>query len=88
MILWFHQSAANANLPHMARLRVIWLLAALMPPTVVCAQGDIHALETSLKGKQVQLRSYSADSVVHYTWADGKLIAEPVKMHTFGMFTT
>jgi TonB family protein len=67
---------------------MILLLAAFMPPTVVCAQGDIHALETSLKGKQMQLRSYSADSVAHYELVDGKLIVEPVKMRTFGMFTT
>ena len=51
------------------------------------AQTDIASLESSLKGKQLWLRNYSADAVVRYEWQNGGLVHQPVKLHTFGAFT-
>ncbi len=72
----------------MFKLRVIWLLVILALAKTSWAQADIRAFETSLKGKRLQLRNYSADSVAHYAWINGKLTDEPAKVHTFGTFTT
>jgi TonB family protein len=71
----------------MIKLRVLWLLAGMTLVQVGWGQSDVHALEKALKGQQMALRSYSADPVASYTWVGDKLEAEPVKMHTLGVFT-
>lgn len=64
------------------------LLAGMILSKVALAQTDTQTLESALKGKQKMLRSYSADTLANYDWVDGKLVAQPVKMYTFGMFIT
>jgi TonB family protein len=60
----------------------VWILTAL--PAL--AQTDARGLEDALKGKQLVLRSYSADKIAHYDWADGKLVDAPASVHTLGVF--
>jgi hypothetical protein len=63
------------------------LVVLLLLTKVNFAQSDVGALETVLKGKQKALRSYSADPVVRYTWANDTLQLKPVEIHTVGLFT-
>jgi TonB family protein len=60
---------------------MVGVLTAL--PSV--AQTDVRGLEDVLKGKQLILRSYSADKVAHYGWVDGKLVDAPASVHTLGV---
>ncbi|HEY6376232.1 MAG TPA: energy transducer TonB [Edaphobacter sp.] len=78
----------KGNLVRMTKHCAISLLAGLMLSKVAWAQTDAQALESALKDKQMVLRSYSADTVARYDWVDSKLVANPVKMYTFGMFIT
>jgi hypothetical protein len=50
-------------------LVVVWLVGGV----VAFAQTDVSAFEAGLKGKQWELRNYSDEAVVRYTWKDGKL---------------
>jgi protein TonB len=50
------------------------------------AQADVHSLQEALHGKQLGLRSYSADPVTSYLWADGKLVVGPVQLHGLEVF--
>lgn len=60
----------------------------LTPLPLIWAQQDLPSLEAALKGKQLVLRSFSADSLVQYTWANGTLAANPPKVLTLGAFKT
>jgi TonB family protein len=52
------------------------------------AQDDVHTLEAILKGRQMELRNYSADKTARYKWVDGKLADGPVETHTLAVFVT
>jgi TonB family protein len=53
----------------------------------VQAQGDpSSSLFSVLKGKKFALRSFSADPVVQYRWADGALTFDPPKVSTLAVF--
>jgi hypothetical protein len=71
----------------MTKLRVIWLVVALIVVRTAWAQSDIQVLEKTLKGKRMALRSYSADPVPQYAWANGAVEAGPVKVHTVAILT-
>jgi len=71
----------------MLRLRPTCFLLPIIFASFANAQSDPQALEQALKGKQLHLRSYSADSTAHYTWTNGVLVAEPPQLSTFGIFT-
>ncbi len=73
------------------RMKSIWvrLLLAMVGIAVAwpaSAQVDAHGLEGALKGKQLVLRSYSAEKVASYKWVDGKLVDAPASVHTLGIF--
>lgn len=80
----------HASLLCMPRIQAAWLIAPIMTTGMLAqlayAQPDTHDLEQALKGKQLHLRSYSADSTAHYTWTNGALVAEPPQLSTFGIF--
>jgi Gram-negative bacterial TonB protein C-terminal len=69
----------------MFRLDAICVLVALTLSVSSPAQSDPQQLEQALKGKQLALRSYSADPVGRYTWRGGKLIEQPAQVHTLGL---
>jgi TonB family protein len=64
------------------------LLTGVLLSKVAWAQTDVGALEKSLKGKPMPLRSYSADPIATYQWANNVLQVQPAKLHTFALFTT
>lgn len=69
-------------------MKRIWpFVVLLLFAKVNFAQSDVGALEAALKGKQKPMRSYSADEVVRYTWANDALQLKPVQIHTLGVFT-
>jgi TonB family protein len=72
----------------MSSIRVRLLVGTVGFLTAVSsvAQTDVRGLEDALKGKQLVLRSYSADKVVHYAWVDGGLVNAPPRVHTLGVF--
>jgi TonB family protein len=62
----------------------IWgiaLAAHLALASPVSAQVDTKGLETLLRGRQFELRNYSADAVVPYTWVSGTAVPGPVQLH-------
>jgi hypothetical protein len=61
-------------------------MVAILLAHPVFGQADAAALETSLHGKPLGLRNYSADQVVKYTWFDGKLVPGPVDLHGIRAF--
>lgn len=67
-----------------------WLLFALMVTgtRVGCAQTNAKELQKKLKGKALGLRSYSAEPVGHYDWADGNVVAVPGRTFAVSLFTT
>jgi TonB family protein len=67
-------------------LRAISFLLLFVPASVARAQSDPESLEQALAGKQLVLRSYSADPIARYTWNDGNLATDTVQLHTFGIF--
>jgi len=70
-------------------MKTIWiclLAATMLLARPVMGQTDAAALETVLHGKALGLLSYSADSVVKFTYVDGKLIQDPLLMHGLGAF--
>jgi TonB family protein len=76
----------------MANHRARWvLIAALIATATLVRQGegqtDVRAEEKALKGRQFELRSYSADAVAGYEWDGGRLVAGPVGLHTLGVLT-
>lgn len=66
---------------------MILLLITIFWVRASWAQADVKALEEALKDKQMELRSYSADPVARYKWADGNLVALPSMLHALGVFT-
>ena len=56
-------------------------------PVASLGQTDVRALQDAIKGKQLGLRSYSADEVTHYKWANGGLLAGEIKLHGLEVFT-
>ncbi len=66
----------------------ICLMLVLGWPCSLSAQIDVKALERDLKSQPLGLRSFSADPVAHYQWTDGKLVDEPSRIHSLGVFTT
>jgi TonB family protein len=67
----------------------VWMLGmvVVLGAYPVWAQTDARGLEDALKGKQFELRDYSAEPVAHYEWIDGKLVDTPAEVHTLGVFT-
>jgi hypothetical protein len=63
------------------------LAAAMLLARPVLGQTDATALEAALHGKHLGLLSYSADSVVRFTYVDGKLLQDPILLHGLGVFT-
>lgn len=72
----------------MAKKWVVSMITGAIFLQAGIAQKDAHALQNALKGKQLVLRSYAAVPVANYSWDNGKLITEPVTVHTFGVFAT
>ncbi len=77
----------------MACMRTIWttVLSAVMAlalPLVVSGQTDVRALQDALHGKQLELRSYSADPVAEYKWVNGGLVTGTVNLHGLEVFLT
>lgn len=72
----------------MLRLRLAWLVTALLIARVGLAQIDAHAIERDLKGKPIGLRSYSAEPVARYEWVNDKIAPVPAHLSTLGVFTT
>jgi Gram-negative bacterial TonB protein C-terminal len=71
----------------------MWFLSAAMVVLAMqaragLAQADTQAVEQALKGRQLALRSHSAEQVARYQWVDDKVVAGPVSLHTVGLFTT
>jgi hypothetical protein len=64
------------------------LAATMLLARPVLGQTDATALEAALHGKHLGLLSYSADSVVRFTYVDGKLLQDPILLHGLGVFTT
>ena len=74
-------------------MRTIWttVLSAVMAlalPLVVSGQTDVRALQDALHGKQLELRSYSADPVAEYKWVNGGLVTGTVNLHGLEVFLT
>ncbi len=69
-------------------LRQVGLVVMLLVSRVGWGQIDAHAIEHDLKGKPMALRSYSAEPVAKYQWADDKLVPVPGHAFTLGVFTT
>lgn len=67
---------------------VVGLVAGMILVPTGLAQKKVSELQKALKGKQMVLRNYAAVPVATYTWDNGVLNAEPVKVQTFGEFTT
>ena len=67
----------------MSSIRAIWTaaLTVAMPVSLprLFAQTEVRALQEFIKGKQLGLRSYSADEVTHYKWANGGLLAGEIE---------
>jgi hypothetical protein len=59
---------------------------ALALPFSSPGQTDVRALQDALHGKQLGLRSYSADAVAQYKWVDGVLATGPVALHGLEAF--
>ncbi len=59
---------------------------ALVRPLALSAQTGVNGLQQALQGKQLELRSYSADAVAQYRWADGGLATGPVLLHGLEAF--
>jgi TonB family protein len=62
----------------------IWgiaLAAHLALASPVSAQVDATGLETLLRGKQFELRNYSADASAQYTWVSGTVVPAQVQLH-------
>jgi TonB family protein len=72
----------------MIRLRIICLVMLLVTMRAGWGQANAGALEQELKGKQLALRSYSAESVARYEWVDDKLVVVPGHLFTVGVFKT
>ena len=70
----------------MTRLRVVWVLIAVVLGRAGWGQTDAGALERELKGKQLALRSYSAEPVAKYEWLGDKLVGVPGHVFTLGTF--
>lgn len=77
----------HATLLCMTKKWIVALLAATALLPAGLAQKDVHALQKALKGKQLVLRTYAATPSANYVWNNGSLIAEPVTVFTFGVFT-
>ncbi|WP_176441644.1 energy transducer TonB [Granulicella rosea] len=66
-----------------------WLIACgLLLTRMSVAQTNAPDLEKALKAHPLELRSYSADAVANYTWADGKLAVTAPHGQTLGEFST
>lgn len=70
----------------MACMRMIWTAVlsaaiAMSLPALASGQTDVRALQNALHGKQLGLRSYSADPVAQYKWVDGGLATGTIVLH-------
>ena len=65
-----------------------WLLFALMVTGTGCAQINAKELQKKLKGKELGLRSYSAEPVARYDWTDGNIVAVPARTFAVSLFKT
>ena len=75
----------------MACMRTIWtavlsVAMVLSLPALASGQTDVRALQDALHGKQLGLRSYSADSVTRYKWVNGGLLTGDIKLHGLEVF--
>jgi hypothetical protein len=75
----------------MACMRTIWttvlsVAMALSLPFSSYGQTDARALQDALHGKQLGLRSYSADAVAQYKWFNGGIAPGPVALHGLEAF--
>jgi len=61
---------------------------ALSLPALASGQTDARGLQNALHGKQLGLRSYSADEVAQYKWVDGGLVTGAVNLHGLEAFLT
>jgi TonB family protein len=68
-------------------LRPFGLVAAFVTASCVYAQTDAHGLQQAIKGKQLFLRSFSAQSVNRYSWENGVLVSAGSGVHTLAVFT-
>ncbi len=71
--------------------RSLWALIALTccfaSPCHAASDPAVVALEDSIRGKQLCLRSFSADKDIQYTWSAGHLIEKkPPRFHALSVF--
>jgi TonB family protein len=61
---------------------------ALAVSPLASGQADVRALQGALHGKQLGLRSYSADADAQYKWVNGGLVTGAVHLHGLEAFLT
>jgi len=61
---------------------------ALSLPALASGQTDARGLQNALYGKQLGLRSYSADADAQYKWVNGGLVTGAVNLHGLEAFLT
>ena len=72
----------------MRRLFPLIILFLFPLASALCAaQTDLASFESAIKGKPFALRSYSADAVTRYRWANSSLTLQPITVHALSAFT-
>lgn len=72
-------------------MKSAWVLAVVLGAVRLCgAQANVQELETALKGRQLFLRSFSAENTPGYLWKDDHLVSTDgqrgVSVHALSVF--